>query len=262
MSKITDALRRAESERVDARGLIGGLGFTGDAQVREHESVEEIRWVEHAASPSESAPSPLRPPAPAAGWSVVTSTPSQALQSITTPGAVNGDPPLPPATVSTASWEQALVALTQQLGIVEQQAAQQAADQARVAAQLSALDQIVTQYEQERALLRTRLEQASKVKEAREAEKASLQRRLAALQECQVLAHEVRMAEQEAQASAAVIAQIVQSKQRLADELLRYQQRADALQQQVRELKVQLEQALASSGAAAPAPHDAMTRFA
>lgn len=206
---------------------------------------EPIAATSGAALPVRAAAPSLRPTvaAPSAA-SISIQSPAQAP----TPAQMAEAAKLTQHAVSPASWDQVMILVKQRLQESEQQAARHTGDAVRLTAQLNALDQLIAQLEQERVTARQRLEHTSKASALLEATKVSLSRELEALRECQLLAYEMRMAEQEIQASAAVVAHITESKLRVTDELSHYQQRSEALQERASRLRFQLAKALAETG--------------
>ena len=286
MSKLTDALHKAERERHMMRagfspfaGQLTGATmsqmtdakFSGYFQALKQELQDEIRWVEEAVKRREpiqpkasaeaasvSAPAAPKPAAPvlkaAAPMPVGTILARPAAAPVAPVSAPAEAVKIQPhANISPAAWDQAIATVKDQLQTCEQQSARQTGDQVRFKAQLGALDQLIAQLQKDRDQLRQQLEQTGKSSTVLEATKAALSRQLDALRECQVLAYDVRMADQECQASAAVVAHVSQSNQRLASELAHYQDRTNALQQQAQQLKFKLAQAMASASTTPPA---------
>lgn len=252
MSKTTDALNRAEEERRAAQGA----KFSGYFQALKQELQDEIRWVEEAVRRREPANGAAQAAIPAPAAPVV---PAQPAPKIEPPAPVQTEAVVikPQSNLSPASWDQAIALIKDQLQTCEQQSARQAGDVVRFRAQLDALESLITQLTHEREQIAQKLEQTSKTSASLEQAKASLSRQLDALRECQVLAYDVRMADQECQASAAVVAHIGQSNQRMANELAHYQDRTNSLQQQAQQLKFKLAQAMAAASTApanAPQP--------
>jgi len=280
MSKTTDALNKAEEERRETQT---NAKFSGYFHALKQELHDEIRWVEEAvrrreplaAGQPSGAPVLQRPVVQAAVETPVSQPPVQpAVKIEPAPAPVVSQPPVqawkpapapaaaqteavtikPHANLSPASWDQAITLVKEQLQTCEQQAARQAGDQVRFRAQLDALETLLAQLQEERDQIRQKLEHTTKTNSALEAAKASLSRQLDALRECQILAYDVRMADQECQASAAVVAHVSQSNQRMANELSHYQDRTNALQHQAQQLKFKLAQAMASASTSPAVP--------
>ena len=158
--------------------------------------------------------------------------------------------------VSIAPLDQAMVQIRQELQESEQQAARQAAEQVRLKTQLASLSQVVAQVEQERTTVQAQLERVLQDTTTHKASRALLTRQLEALRACQTLASDVRIAEQEAQASRVVVTTLTQSAQRISEELAHQTQRAEQSQQRVSQLKFKLAQAFAATGIRGTLPED------
>lgn len=205
MSKVTDALSRAEQEReilvASANGphgrSNGSIGSTGAA-----------------VTPSLSQPVAAAPQASAT-----------------------------PETV-----EQAIAVIERKLSEVEQDAARQAGERMRVQAQFTASERLLTQLEQERKAFQQRLAQIDHAAAELETSKGTWVKQLSALRDCQVLSHELQMAERSLQAGRTLIEHTTQSQRQVAAELAQQTQQQTLLQQRVDALKFQLGNALALTG--------------
>jgi hypothetical protein len=255
MSKVTNALRRAELDRQMGAGN-GTSNLPGYLRAIRDELKEEIRLAEQAfirrSAPAIEGPSALPEPAPASAVESRATGHQTASGTALTTGAsvVEGPAAAPTDRVvgGPASWDEVIESVRTQLGECEQHAARQTGDQVHLRAQLAASEQLLARIEQERTVLRQRLEQAAHASEAIEQTKAAFIRRLEALRECQVLSHACRMAERELEANGLLITHATQSQQRVTEELAHYQERSDVLQHQVNQLRFQLAKALAVTG--------------
>lgn len=213
MSKITDAIARAEQDR-------------------------QLHWTPmrlSARMPSETVPTPTAPAIGTPTTSVIHPRPA-APAAPTAP--VAGQLPL----------DQAVEAVKQRLAQREQQAARLAQQQLRINAQLTATDQLQAQLEQDRVTLRRQLVDLERSAAAIDAEKTASLQQLDALRECQMLSHAVRVAEQDLSVNTTIITQAVQSQQRAMEELARHRQQGDVLQREVAHLRARLAQALTATG--------------
>ena len=244
MSKITDALTKAEQERASF-GLAGKPVFSEHLHAFKQELHEQIRLAEGALThqgQNVSAPSVAVDTPTLTGPAAIPTPPLSASHGSSARVAVAKE------NAASVSWDEAIGQAKRQLAECERQAARHAGEQARLQGQMTAAAQFIQDLEQERLVLRQRLEQLAQLTSSIETAKATWARRLEVLQGYQLLAHEAKMAEEELRANAALVEQMSQSQQRVAAELAHYQQRSQALEQRVTELKFQVAQALASTG--------------
>ncbi len=220
MSKITSALTRAEQDR-------------------------QLEWVPTRVirAPASAVPAASGTILPAPAALLAAATPSV---SPTGNGAAVAPAAMPAAT--RQSLDQAITAVKEQLAQREQHVARLTQQQLQVNAQLTAAVQLQTQLEQNRVILRRQLAELEQSASAVDAERTNWLKQLEALRECEMLAHAVRMAEQDLAVNTTMVAQVTQSQQRVADELMHYRQRGEALQQEVAYLRTRLTQALSVSG--------------
>ncbi len=261
MSKITDALNKAEHDRdVRAHSMSVPSGANGAGNGKP-DLREELTWSPQvlrrrpesvpaiAAPTQESAMCLAGAPQP-----VHTTDGSTTVARSSQAGQANA-----PASVNAASAEsvdQAIELVKRQLETFEQQAARHTAEQLRVKAELAASEQLQTKIAQEQSALRQQLEAGAKTAASIESTKAAWVRQLESLRECQVLSQAVRRAMQELKANAAMVAHAIESQRKAAEELAQYQQRGHALQNQVDQLQFRLGQALAFTGTTDPALAD------
>ena len=225
MSKITDALARAEAGR---RASSAGE----PARPLKQELWEEVRDLEKAFS---------RRTTPAA------SPPGPAKQD------GNGVPAVPPPPPEPfEAWDQKLQRAQSQLMFYEQQATRKRAEQETLRAKLGVCEQLLVDVKQEQAELQERLETVADEAASVETERLSWKRQVDALRECQLLAGEVKVAEQELQTNAGMVAQILQAQQEIAQELARHQEHGQALQKRLDQLRFRLGQVLAFTGTIDP----------
>ena len=230
MSKVMEAIQKAAREqKVTAAGM---SAFSVNA-----------KWTNGvlARQPQE-ASAPSAPPA--AGIACGAEQPADA--SSRTPGA--------PSAGSRESWDQALELVKRQLEAHEQRAARQDAEVLKAKAQLAAADALRVQAEREREGARARVEAAERQASELESAKVTWVRQLEALRECQKLSHTAKMAAEELDTNTTLVARITQSQQRAGEDLAYYQQRGEALRQQVEALRFQLAQALTFTGTIERAP--------
>ena len=250
MSKITDALHKADADR-RRQAEQSARPASGYFQTLKEELWEEVRDLEEALSRRGAPAAPPQGPAASGTAGVATDPPSppaipaapvQAKKDHRVPAA----PPVSPATPE--AWDQRLQRARQQLAGYEQRSARKHAEQDSLKAKLGACEQLLVDAQQEQAELQERL--ATIVAEAAsiETERVSWKRRVEALHECQLLVEEAKAAEQDLQANAAMAAQVVQSQQQIAQELSRYQARGEMLQKRLDQLRFRLGQALALTG--------------
>lgn len=242
MSKITDAMAKAEQERTS-------LSWAGNPAVSEHLNVlkqelhEKIQLADEVVKPG-----PSRALAASGRHGTETEQPRVPLSEASTEVAPHNAGPSQSQAYSPVSWEEAVERAQRQLEECERQAARHTGEQARLQGQLTVSKQLIEQIEQERVVLRQRLEQMAQLGASIEAAKATWTRRLEALRGYQVLSHEAKMTEEELQANTALIACMDQSQQRLTAELAHYRRRSQALEQRVSELMFQMAQVLAATG--------------
>ncbi len=144
--------------------------------------------------------------------------------------------------------EQAIAVIQDKLSQMERDTARQAGERLRMQAQLTASEGLLAQLEQERKAFQQRLAQMDQAAAELEAAKTTWVKQLSALRECQVLSHELQMAEQSVQAHRILIEHTTQAQQRMAAELADQTQQQMRLQQRVEQLKFQLGHALALTG--------------
>ncbi len=130
------------------------------------------------------------------------------------------------------TWEQTLALIAQRLQRCEQQAADEAAAQARFGAQAAELEQQARRIDEERARAGEQREQSVRTVAALEAARAALSRQIAAAQAAQATGQEILAAAQEFHANAEAIARLAFAQPDGAGPIY-YHQLADALQQQV-----------------------------
>ncbi len=259
MSKITDALDKAQHDRSLRMYTISAPAGPNDAANGASNVREELTWSPQVLRPRrpESVPAvaaPTQEPAvrlnDGAPHPVRTTDRSVMVTPATQAGQANGT-----ASVNAASCEsvdQAIELVKRQLETCEQQAARHTAEQLRLKAHLAASEQLQTQMTQEQSALRQQVEAGAKAAASIESTKAAWVRQLESLRECQVLSHAVRRAIQELKANAAMVTYTAESQRTAAEELAHYQQRGHALQQQVDQLQFRLGQALACAGTTNP----------
>ncbi len=250
MSKITDAMKRAEASQ--AQMLRNGSTVSGYFKVLKQELWEEVRQFEEAFSrrgalPATTFPSAVEVAVTSAHTQPVSQESVQPTQT-QPPYKTNGGPVIQVSSPGPESWDQAIELVKKQLEAYEQRAAQNTGEQVTLNAQLTAHDQLMVTLDHEREALKQRLEEQAKATSAIESEKASWVRQLEALRECQVLSHAASLAEEELRANASLVAHITQSQQRVAQEHHHYQQRGEQLTQLVEQLQFKLGQALAFTG--------------
>lgn len=149
---------------------------------------------------------------------------------------------------SVAAFDQALGQLRRQAMVCEGQVAQQVGEQVRLTSQLAAGDQLIATLEHDRTTLRTRLAKVTEHITSLQQTKASSMKQWEALQACQGVAHDVAMTQQALEANAAMMTHLIQSQQRVANDLTSYQQWEEALKSQLAQLHHRLEQTLALTG--------------
>ncbi len=241
MSKITDAIRKAEIER--------SASYPGPEAPRVTQSFTPTGGDPNGSKGADA----LRH-----GRPVYTVMPTAAAESprtsATGPSGTDDRtiPAEPSAAASPESWDKAIELVKRQLGGYEQQVARQAGELSHLQAQLSASEQLSAKLDQERASLRERLQQETETAAALDRARASWVKQLEALRECQELSHACRMAEQDLEANTAMLARITQSRQQVDVEMVHYQQRCEKLRQQVGQLRFRLGHVLALTGTAEP----------
>ena len=246
MSKILNAVQRAEHNRQ--------VTATGEAPQHLNGLKQELQAaIQHA---EETLGQEGVPPGPLAARAGA----APAAQGNGTARVIQASAAAPASTSQTpAMLAHAIEQVTRQLEECERQAARQAAEQVRMNAQLAAGDELISRLTHERLSLRERLADAQKTTASLEAAKAWAAHRLAALHECETLAHAVTIAEQALQANTIILTQLTQAQQRTTDELATYRKRGEALERQFAELGRKLAQALAATSAA-EAAHPQTTR--
>jgi hypothetical protein len=256
MSKVTEAMKKAEEERAGHQSS-AALGFSARfLRSLKEELQEELRSFEtvvgwrSAKAAQGDAPEVSEPASP------VSEEPAVAMQA---PAVVAQEPQQPkvelrvvPERLGGAGpdhWQAELARLTQELAACEQQAARQTSQQALCRVRMASLDELKARMKQERQALGEDLQRTSLEVSALEARSASLSRQLEALLESQLLANQVRVAQRDLQHHAEVVAQMARSQLQRAEELTQYQQREQILRQRMEELKSKLESALSMTGA-------------
>ena len=225
MSKVMDAMQKAAQEQKVAATGVSALSVNA-------------KWTNGAP-----ARQPQEAPAPSASQAVAVTA-----RGAEHPAETSSRIPSAPSAGSRESWDQALELVKRQLETHEQQAARQDAELVKVKAQLAAAEALRAQAEQERERARTRMDAAQHQVAELESAKVTWVRQLEALRECQKLSHAARMAAEELDANTTLVARIAQSQQRVGEDLAYYQQRGEALRQQVEALRFQLAQALTFTG--------------
>lgn len=243
MSKITDAIRKAESDR----GILMGS----------HDLQGSVRQFEAA----------LLSRRAGNGQAVVltaSKTTTEAPVTIpTTTGTSAVKPPVEKAIggvsqqYSLESWEQAIELVTKKLEECEQRIAEHNGEQVRLQARLKASEELKAEIEREQATIREAQTKAQQQTTLIEKNRTVWLRQLEALRECAVLSQACRVAEGELSANDRLVAQTLSSQEKIADELAHFNQRGEALRQQVVQLRFKLASALASTGTT-----DATTRGA
>ncbi len=235
MSKILDAVKRAEVERRQAQEPVEeGKRRSGYVQSLKEELREELRWMGTVMARWNGNPPPSSPDMPQA--------PSVAQGSPEAPGAP-AEPAVRGQAAAEPSWDHAMALVKQQLARCEQQAMEEASAQVRLKAQVAELEQQARRVEQERVIARQRFDHAMQAAAALESVRVALSRQFEAARVCQALAQDVLAAAQEFQRNAAVVARLAQARPQAADPVAYYQQLADALQQQMAQLTSRLARA-------------------
>ena len=241
MSKITDALHRAEEQR----------------RAQAAPETPLFRRIQPAApTPQDKANAHLGAPAPSArqasvSWSgggpAVAPAPDIAPPAASRPTPAGQHVPSDGAG-TVASWDAAIERVTQQLAAIETRVARGAGERVRLTAQLQANEQLVAAIGREQIELKQQLASVEQAMRAVDADRAAYVRQLDSLRECQVLSHTVRVMEQELAANAKALEAIARTQQHVYQEQEHYQQRAQALAQQLEGLRFRLAQALAFTG--------------
>ena len=130
------------------------------------------------------------------------------------------------------TWEQTMALIAQRLQRCEQQAADEAATQARFNAQAAELEQQARRIEEERARAGEQRAQSVRTAAALEAARAALSQQIAAAQAAQATVQEMLAAAQEFHANADAVARLASAQPDGAGPIY-YHQLAEALQQQV-----------------------------
>ena len=233
MSKITDAIHRAQADR---------YMWLNPNSSRLEPVVTARQPLSHGSIVVETPPTArtaaAEPSATTTGGIASPAQPTEAARVATAPGAA-GTP---------ESWEEAIALVTKQLEACEQQLAKHHGEQVRVQAKIRAAEQLLAEVEREQTGLRAAQEQAVEQAAAVERTRTVWIRQLEALRECAVLSHACRVAEQELHTNTTLITRTTQSQQQITGELAHYQQRGESLRQQVEQLRFKLANALASTG--------------
>lgn len=210
MSKITDALRRAEAEGAVIRSA--------------YFARPEAAFVpERVISGFSTTPAAYSPPSPKAQAEEENSG-------------------------SLKSWEQAIAQVTKQLERCDEQIAAQAGEQSQLQSRMQAAEALAAKVERERAEIRKAQEQAAEKAASLEKSRMLWARQLEALRECAVISQACRDAEKELKANAESVDRAIALQKRAAEEREHYEQQEIVLRGKVEALRFKLAGALASTG--------------
>lgn len=246
MSKIMDALRRADEER-QASGR-SPLTWARFVQAIKQELREELRQMEEAFSRRRAQQ------AEAQRLAMPDEGPHGRLSPPVAPAREGAASPAPSAALPTAdSWERAIERVKEELESCERELARQNAETLHIKAQLASTEQLIAHLTQQQAGLQQRLAELDRMSTTLNEARGSWQRQLEALRECQLLSHAAKMAERELAANTVMVKQIADSQQGVSDELAHYEQRGALLQQHIDRIRFELSKALAWTGTTDPA---------
>lgn len=153
-----------------------------------------------------------------------------------------------PAAVPGPSWEVAIRQVAEALERCERQLVEQAELERRCGDEMQAINEQATQLQRQRQTLEQRAAAARQTRQELNGARASLERQLGALQECQRLSAACQQVESALRANAAEIAAAQEAQRRAVEQVARHQTREASLHQELARLQFELAKALASTG--------------
>ena len=247
MRKIRDALKKAFGQRFE-KTTDESTRSEGLDQVAEQVS-EEIQRRGTSFTPSDGCSKADATPNGRAG-AAEHGKRASAASTTSVGGSGNGHRHVNGGSVAPEVCEQAIKTCQAKFLHAEEQTMQRRWEEVSLRARVEEYQRLLEQTEAELKYLQKCLDTTAQATAAAETAWAEHLKQLASLRECQALVHAARMAEEELEAIGQIVATMIQSRERGAEELAHYQKRHERLRRTVEQFEERLGEALVQADAA------------